>query len=67
MTMNKLVMKVIKLEGKKKSVDIAQIREIIAILSDIMYEEAEDFSEGTFDLLVTNGEKRAEKKVKKKK
>lgn len=67
MTIKKLAILIAKKEGLKKQVNIAQINEILAVLSDL---EAEHFFKGKPNspcfLIWTNGLKRAKKKARKK-
>jgi len=51
--------KLAKLEGKTKQSSIGNVRELIALLSDFCYENAE-----AFPLLYENGKKRAKRKKK---
>lgn len=69
MTIKQLAKEIAKREGLKKSVDIAQMQEILGHLSDILFEEFEqdgDILGKTSDCLYDNGAKRAQKKRKKK-
>lgn len=63
MTINKLVKELCKREGLKKQVDIAQIKEIVGHLAEILCdgEEGCELSNALFQL----GEKRAKKRKKK--
>ena len=75
MTINKLASEICKREGKKSQARIGDVREILAILSDIFYENyvdqgvsVQDVIEATSFIdspLVANGFKRAKKKTKK--
>ena len=77
MTINKLVQELAKREGLKKQVDIAQMKEIVGHLSDMVYAELYDLNSPFVSMindmptitsaLYRNGEKRAKKKAKKKK
>jgi len=63
MTFKKLCLQLAKKEGLKKEVNIAQMREILSHLCDIIYDERVDqgYSKTLF-LLITNGEKRNARK-----
>lgn len=63
MTIKTLASKIAKLEGKKSEARIGDIREILGILSDLVFTED---GVAIYDLLDDNGEKRAKKKPKKK-
>lgn len=71
MTINKIVLELCKREGLKKKIDIAQMREIVGHLSDMIYEDFEGNIVGcslrNFFVLFANGRKRAKKKAKGKK
>lgn len=58
-TMKEIATKVAKLEGKKTQARIGEIREILSILSDIMWEDEYHI---VFDTLYKNGKRRAKKK-----
>ncbi len=64
MTLNKLAKEITLREGKKKQINIAQVKEIIGIISDLVYEMK---TESLVKKLWDNGEKRAKKKSKLKK
>ena len=66
MTVKTLASQIAKLEGKKSQARIGEIREIISILSDLIWNEEGDYSEVVACLYI-NGEKRANKKLKAKK
>lgn len=70
MTINALVKELAKREGKKSQARIGEIRELISILSDLVYEgwEKAEFGEPVqvFNSIFENGKKRAAKKGKKK-
>lgn len=70
MTINSLVKELAKREGKKSQARIGEIRELISILSDMVYEslEKDGFGEPVqvFKCIFENGKKRAAKKGKKK-
>lgn len=66
MTIKKLAKLLCAREGKKSQVSIANMNEILAHLSDIIFEH-EDGAGQVFDALVLNGIKRAAKKAKSKK
>lgn len=53
-------------EGKKKQVNIAQISEIIGILSDLAWESYLNQDPSLQDLIMTLGEKRAKARGRKK-
>jgi hypothetical protein len=57
--MKEIATKVAKLEGKKTQARIGEIREILSILSDIMWE---DEYHVVFDTIYKNGKRRAKKK-----
>lgn len=54
MNVNTVVRQVVGREGKKKSVNIAQVREIVSIMSDMLYRDSEVIS-----ILIQNGKRRA--------
>jgi hypothetical protein len=62
MTMSQIVVELCRREGKKKQVNIAQMREIVANLCDILVENHE-----AVITLMMNGAKRDKKKSAKKK
>lgn len=62
MNIKKLASEIAKREGKKTQARIGEIREVLAILSDILYNDfknEEDYT--TFIGIVKNGENRAKK------
>lgn len=60
MTIKKLALEITKREGLKEQVNIAQINEILSVISDLFYED----SDTMVDLLYGQGFKRARKKKK---
>lgn len=67
MTIKQLAVKLCKKEKKKKQVDIAQMMEILGVLSDIMHHEWEHSTKLVIlSTILKNGEKRAKKNSKKK-
>ena len=65
MTINKLASEIAKREGKKSQARIGDIREIIGVLSDILYEQYVcdmDENADQIAVLLLSGEKRAKKK-----
>lgn len=60
MTIRSLASRIAKLEGRKSQTRIADIREILSLLSDIMYAEPADCSSVLYD----NGKKRLKRKKK---
>ena len=73
MTIKKLAKLIAEREGKKKQVDIAQITEILGVLSDLWFEQVQRTEwkidtqcKSAIDVcLYLNGEKRAKRKGKK--
>lgn len=73
MNMNKLAKEICKREGLKKQVDIAQVKEILGHVSDLMYETASPFlrdlplpkKRSVLGSLFANGARRAKRKDKK--
>jgi hypothetical protein len=65
MTPRKLASLIAKREGKKSQVYIGNIREIIGIISDILYLEG-DYGSTVLEL-IENGRKREKKRLKNKK
>lgn len=59
MTIQTLATEIAKREGKKSEARIGDIREILAILSDVMWDQPLVYS-----LLSINGQKRAKKKLR---
>lgn len=59
MKMKDLVSKVALTEGKKNQASVGDVREILGIVSDIIFAEPE-----SYDVLYTNGKKRAKKNSK---
>lgn len=57
-TMSDLAKVVVFREGKKRSISIAQVKEVLAILSDLLIEDYTVVNR----LLLVNGAKRAKKK-----
>lgn len=64
MTIKQLAKEIAKREGLKKSVDIAQIQEILGHLSDMCFEDFHDDCMIVWDCLYDNGAKRAQKRKK---
>lgn len=67
MTLIKLYQEIAKREGKLKEVSIGNIREIVGILSDLVYEdekECRDSRTRLYTKLLYNGSKRAKRKKK---
>lgn len=64
MTINKLASKIAKLEGKKSQAHIGDIREILSILSDLIFADYDSTELEVYDLLLLNGMKRSKKKPK---
>jgi len=67
MKIKKLALKLCKIEGLKKQVNIAQMSEIVGALSDILYEELGAIlipENRTYSELLDNGYKRMLKKEK---
>lgn len=65
-TIRGLVNELVKREGLKKQVEVAQVREIIGHLSDVFNEQfiqTTDGLESLVDLLVDNGTRRAVKRI----
>lgn len=54
MTIQDLASKVALTEGKKLQTEIGNVREVLAILSDLIYEDKE-----VYEILYKNGERRA--------
>lgn len=61
MTINKLCSVLAKREGKKKPISIGNAREVVGIVSDLLYEDFLD-SNRLHGKLIRNGAKRAKKK-----
>ena len=59
MTLNQVVSKIAKKEGKRSEVKIGDVREIISLLSDMVYEEP-----SIAGLILKNGQRRSKIKVK---
>jgi len=59
MNMNELAVEVSKREGGKVNLPIAQIKEVLAHLSDIVYENGDEIE----DLLFENGARRRKKSI----
>jgi hypothetical protein len=66
-TIRALVNELVRREGLKKQVEIAQVRELVGHLSDIMYEwiNGLDTNLSLLRVLYENGRRRAKKKGKK--
>lgn len=64
MKIKELVSHIAKFEGKKHEASVSDIREIIGILSDVVYAEKVEFSQ-IFKNIYMNGFKRSKKKGKK--
>lgn len=62
-TIKGLVLEQCRREGKKKQIDIAQMKEATGVLSDIYYEQIEQ-GYSIDSILYINGQKRAKKKAK---
>lgn len=65
MTPKKLVQELCKREGLKKQIDVAQVTELVGHLADILYADLHNDGHA-FDELLALGERRAEKKARKK-
>ena len=68
MNIKSLAVEMSKREGKKKSLSIAQMSEIVGILCDIQYEiftQSEDVYAYFLDMMLNHGQKRARKTNKK--
>jgi uncharacterized protein YqfB (UPF0267 family) len=65
MTIKQLEKLIATRESKKSQVKIGDIREIIGIISDVIYADIKFMSTETIYELNENGKKRAKKKVKK--
>lgn len=66
MTIKQLAVKLCKKEGKKKQVNVAQMHEVLGIVSDILHHEWENSVRlSVLSVLLNNGAKRAKKKDKK--
>jgi hypothetical protein len=59
MTFRELCIKLSKLEGKKRQIDIAQIREVMSLLSDLVHQ---DMDIEIWTALHRNGRLRAKRK-----
>jgi len=66
MTINDLTKLIAKIEGKKKQVHMGNVREIISILSDILYKHTSLGSNDVCMLLYKNGKRRSKLSLKKK-
>lgn len=66
MTIRKLVSEIAKREGQKSNVTVGDIREILGILSDIVFEVSREFdTNGELEsMLWENGQRRAKRKKK---
>lgn len=68
MTINQLATKIAKLEGKKSQARIGDLREIIGILSDLVFQDYCDYLNGEnsilVEMLIVNGQKRSKRKKK---
>jgi len=60
--MNKLAEEVTRREGGKVNLSIAQIKEVLGHLSDVVYSEDPSEASHTYKLLYENGKRRAKKK-----
>jgi hypothetical protein len=61
--MKKLAALICKREGLKKEVPIAQVREVLSVLSDIIYEERAEFGiSKSAQKIFNNGDFRAKRK-----
>lgn len=67
MTIKKLASMVAQREGKKSQARIGEVREILGIISDLIYADYLEHKESSpvLDALANNGLGRAKKKVKK--
>jgi len=61
MKIKEIVLRITKAEALKKQVSIGNVREIVSIVSDMLYENCE-----VDDALFNNGKRRAKIKAKKK-
>lgn len=69
MTINQLASKIAKLEGRKSQARIGDLREILGILSDLVWEQyltwdPKSSGQEIFEIIFKNGEKRAKKRKK---
>lgn len=63
-TMRGLASEIAKREGKKSQAKIGDIREILGILSDILYADYEQYSHDTAIVIIESGKKRSKRKKK---
>ncbi len=65
MNIKKLVSIIAQKEGKKSQVKVGDIREIVGILSDMLFKELneDNFSVDTLLALIKNGKRRSKKKA----
>ena len=67
MSMKQVIKELALLEGKKVEVSVGNLREILALISDIFYQDltSGDNPQYTYNILLKNGKRRAKsKKVK---
>ena len=62
MKIKDLVQEIVKREGGKSNVKIGDVREIVGIVSDLIYESASRDFYDVNDMLYTNGKRRAKRK-----
>lgn len=68
MTMNQLASMIARLEGKKSQARIGDVRELLGILADIVYDmEPEQDQNEVYAALLLAGHKRSKKRTKRKK
>lgn len=65
MNLNKLALEITKREGLKKQVNIAQVKEILGVLSDVVFEMGDDQLFVFFDAFDKAGRRRAQKPTRK--
>ena len=66
MTYNQIAKYVADREGKRQELSIAQIKEVLSILSDLFAKLPEDRADHPMKMLLKNGNKRKRKVTKKK-
>ncbi len=63
MTLRELASEIAKEEGKKHQAVVGDVREIISVISDIMYKGGGDFTQNLARQLYKNGERRSKKSI----
>lgn len=62
MTIKEIVAEIAQREGKKREVSVGDIREIVGVISDLLYLDESVGSGDYLDILIRNGKRRSKRK-----